>query len=181
MRIIPYELYKYAPDFSLCALRKEFGIYNYCLNKQKTNKAMQPFLNMGFDYFHLSFDEWIKEMKKRKHYINSFHLFYADRHTYPKIKTDFFLILECCIQWELKNFISYQNYLSWFEITNKIFKDRNNYSLYQFNSGIYKKLMFWYQKKFMTKNKNNNLKPKKLNMEIVFENFHNIFKNYNQL
>jgi hypothetical protein len=177
MRIIPYELYRYAPDFSLCALRKEFGIYNHYLNKQKQNKAMQPFLNMGFDYFHLSFDEWVKEMKKREHYINSFYLFYANKHIYSLIKTDFFLILECCIQWDLKNFIPYQDFLSWFDIANKIFHDRNNHLLYKFNLENYNELSLWYHQKFMKKNKNNNLKPKQLNMTIIFDKFKHIFSN----
>ncbi|PWF94186.1 hypothetical protein SMH99_26050 [Spiroplasma poulsonii] len=35
MRIIPYELYKYTPNLSLMALRKEFGMYDYCLNMNK--------------------------------------------------------------------------------------------------------------------------------------------------
>lgn len=66
MRIIPYELYKYTPNLSLMALRKEFGMYDYCLNMNKTNIAMQPFLNLGRNYFDLSFQKWFIEMKKKE-------------------------------------------------------------------------------------------------------------------
>lgn len=122
MRILPYELYKYAPDLSLCALRKEFGMYDYCLNNGIRNKGMQPFLDLDRNYFNLLINKWVDEMKKRKHYVNTFHYFYAKNNKYLKIKTNVFLILECCIQWNIKNFVPYKSNLSWFEIAIKFFK-----------------------------------------------------------
>ncbi|CCP89000.1 conserved hypothetical protein, partial sequence, partial [Candidatus Phytoplasma solani] len=92
MRILPYELYQYAPDLSLCALRKEFGMYDYCLNKNIKNQGMQPFLDMGRNYFNLSFNKWILEMNKRGHYVNTFHSFYSHNIAYKEIETNFFLI-----------------------------------------------------------------------------------------
>lgn len=176
MRIIPYELYPYASDLSLCALRKEFGMYDYCLNTCKNNQAMQLFLDMKRNYFYLSFDLWVLEMQKRKHYINSFHFFYANKHKYKFINTDFILILECCIQWEIKGFKPYNVSLSWFLVAFKCLEqqqeDKNNYSItpktnYYLDFYIYQKLLFWYKQTFMRANEKGNLKPKKLNIEEV--------------
>ncbi|MBS2126557.1 hypothetical protein J8J04_02560 ['Fragaria x ananassa' phyllody phytoplasma] len=169
MRILPYELYKYAPDVSLCALRKEFGMYDYCLNKNLRNKGMQPFLDLDRNYFNLSINKWVNEMTKRKHYVNTFHFFYAKNNKYLKIKTNFFLILECCIQWNIKNFIPYKSNLSWFEITMKIFKRIKNPILKKFNLESYNKLLDWYQHNFMKLNKTNKLKTNQLNMiKVIF-------------
>ncbi|WBL31437.1 hypothetical protein [Candidatus Phytoplasma sacchari] len=174
MRIIPYELFKYTPDLSLQALRKEFGMYDYYLNKKKKNKAMQFFLDMDRNYFNLSFSKWIKEMQKRKHYINSFHLFYFKNNKYKLIKTNFFLIIECCIQWKIKNFSPYKLNLDWFDILNKIVKREKD--LYpKFNLNTFNNSTEWYKKKFIKLNKNNNFKPKNLDIQKVFEYFKYIF------
>ncbi|MDO7983392.1 MAG: hypothetical protein Q8764_00475 [Pigeon pea little leaf phytoplasma] len=116
MRIIPYELYPYASDISLCALRKEFGMYDYCLNKNIKNKAMQPFLDLGRNYFNLSIRKWVLEMNQRHHYVNSFHDFYSRNHDYTIVNTDLLFILECCLQWELKGFLPQNRNISWYII-----------------------------------------------------------------
>ncbi|QKX95593.1 hypothetical protein [Candidatus Phytoplasma asteris] len=183
MRIIPYELYPYASDLALCALRKEFGMYDHCLNTCKNNKAMQPFLDMKRNYFYLSFDLWVLEMQQRKHYINSFHLFYANKHKYSLINTDFILILECCIQWEIKGFMPYNTSLSWFLVALKCLEQQQQEPKSQTNPHpnfvptpstnyyldfcIYQKLLLWYKQTFMQANEKGNLKPKQLNMEEV--------------
>ncbi|KAF0849765.1 hypothetical protein [Spiroplasma poulsonii] len=168
MRIIPYELYKYTPNLSLMALRKEFGMYDYCLNMNKTNIAMQPFLNLGRNYFDLSFQKWFIEMKKRKNYVNSFHKFYAEKNKFSPIKTDFFLLLECCLQWDLKEFTPYNINLSWYEIILKFFKQ---YKIreYYFDNEKYQNLLYWYKNKFMSLNKTGKIKPKQLNMIEVID------------
>ncbi|MBT1576968.1 hypothetical protein KEC49_02220 ['Elaeagnus angustifolia' witches'-broom phytoplasma] len=182
MRIIPYELYPYTSDLALCALRKEFGMYDYCLNTCKNNKAMQPLLDMKRNYFYLSFDLWVLEMQQRKHYINSFHLFYANKHKYCLINTDFILILECCIQWEIKGFMPYNTSLSWFLVALKCLEQQQEAKSqttphpnfvptpstnYYLDFCIYQKLLLWYKQTFMQANEKGNLKPKQLNMEEV--------------
>ncbi|RAM58000.1 hypothetical protein DH96_00370 [Candidatus Phytoplasma oryzae] len=172
MRIIPYELYKYTPNLSLCALRKEFGMYDYCLNNRINNRAMQPFLNLGRNYFNLSFIKWVEEMKKRNHYINNFHLFYSANNTYNEINTDFFLILECCIQWEIKCFVPYKSSFSWYKIAKEnLISSHFSFLINNFNLKIYKILLIWYKSEFMKINKNGFFKPKKLNMLQVIEYF----------
>jgi hypothetical protein len=171
MRIIPFELFEYTPDLSLCALRKEFGMYDYCLNKEKKNKAMQPFLNMKRNYFNLSFIKWTEEMIKRKHYLNSFYLFYSKNNNYNLIKTNIFLILECCVQWEIKKFQPYQKKISWFCITKNFVRKNIEFVDIDFNLNIYNILLKWYRKNFFQINHNNDYKPKNLNMSEVIENF----------
>ncbi|WCA22492.1 hypothetical protein [Candidatus Phytoplasma oryzae] len=171
MRIIPYELLKYTPELSLKALRKEFGMYDYCLNKNKKNKAMQFFLNMGRNYFNLSFAKWVEEMQKRQYYVNSFHIIYSKNIKYKSIKTNFILLLECCIQWEIKNFLPYKIDMNWFDVMNKL---KNKKLYYNFNLSIFNNVKEWYKQKFMKLNKKNNLKPQKLDMKKVYEYFHSI-------
>ncbi|QTX02710.1 hypothetical protein LFWB_1400 [Candidatus Phytoplasma luffae] len=170
MRILPYELYKYSPDQSLCALRKEFGIYDYCLNQNKSNKAMNYFLEKGRNYFNLSFFLWFEEMKKRKHYMNSFHIFYALNNRYDKKETDLFLILECCIQWDIKKFLPYQNNLTWCDIFLLIYESRNKNKKI-FHQNIYNELLSWYKINFIRNNQKGLLKPHQLNMEKVKKHF----------
>ncbi|CCP88431.1 hypothetical protein [Candidatus Phytoplasma solani] len=171
MRILPYELYQYAPDLSLCALRKEFGMYDYCLNKNIKNQGMQPFLDMGRNYFNLSFNKWILEMNKRGHYVNTFHSFYSHNIAYKEIETNFFLILECCIQWEIKQFLPYENNLSWYQIAFQ--KINSNKIKNNFNFTIYQKLMIWYKNHFIQLNKKGLMKPNKLNMASIISFFSN--------
>ncbi|MEZ0180347.1 hypothetical protein ['Camptotheca acuminata' phytoplasma] len=172
MRILPHELYPYSPNLSLCALRKEFGIYDFCLNKQKYNQAMNPFLQKGRNYFNFSIFLWAQEMQKRKNYVNSFHLFYALNNPYQPIETDLFLILECCIQWDIKKFIPYLkiNNLSWFNIFCKISKSRNH-NINFCNQDTYNELLQWYKINFMKENSKGLLKPYRLNMEEVIKYF----------
>lgn len=174
MRIIPYELYTYAPDISLRALRKEFGMYDYCLNKKIKNKGMQPFLELGRNYFNLSFHKWILEMSQRKHYVNSFHNFYAKNNKYEVFPTNFCLILECCIQWEIKQFLPYNISLSWFQISKYLLSMKhNNYLNYYLSEDIYKYLIKWYCSSFIHKNNKGLLKPKNLHMNKIILFFSN--------
>ncbi|MGI3136317.1 MAG: hypothetical protein ACN23H_01905 [Candidatus Phytoplasma vitis] len=170
MRILPYELYPYSSDLSLCALRKEFGMYDYCLNNKKNNKSMELFLKKGRNYFNLSIYRWIQEMKKRKHYVNSFHLFYAFNNKYQIIETDLFLILECCIQWEIKSFAPYNTNLTWYQIFIKIAKLRT-VNIKQLDLALYNQLFQWYKVNFMRLNKQGSLKPYQLDMVKVIKYF----------
>ncbi|MDO8059988.1 hypothetical protein [Candidatus Phytoplasma citri] len=168
MRIIPYELYPYAPDISLCALRKEFGMYDYCLNKNIKNKAMQPFLDLGRNYFNLSINKWVLEMHQRIHYVNSFHDFYAKNHNYTIVNTNFLVILECCLQWELKRFMPHNKNISWYIIIKSFLSVDNQNNLYDLLSlDMYQYLKNWYCDNFMFSNKQGNLKPKNLDMKKV--------------
>ncbi|WIA07763.1 MAG: hypothetical protein BGWL_c2770 [Candidatus Phytoplasma cynodontis] len=178
MRIIPYELFEYTPELSIKALRKEFGMYDYCLNKNKKNKAMQFFLDMGRNYFNLSFVQWIKEMQKRKYYINSFHLSYLQKieNKYEIVNTNLFLILECCIQWEIKNFLPYKKNVSWFEIIKK-FLNKDIYYNFNFNLDIFDSLKKMYIEHFMKLNQKKNFKPKNLDMTKVFNLFSSMLYN----
>ncbi|AUB31502.1 hypothetical protein [Spiroplasma floricola] len=174
MRIIPYELYEYAPDLSLTALRKEFGMHDYCLNLNLKNKAMQPFLDMGRNYFNLLVFKWNQEMLKRNHYINTFHSNYALNTTFTEEKTDYLLILECIIQWELKDFEPYNTKLKWFDISIQYFQNSSlknkKFTLTQYNS-----LLKWYKEKFMCLNDSNKLKPKNLDINLVLNYFKEFF------
>ncbi|MFP7699503.1 MAG: hypothetical protein ACLTFB_00645 [Candidatus Phytoplasma pyri] len=176
MRIIPHELYKYSPDISLCALRKEFGMHDYYLNMNIRNQGMQPFLDLGRVYFNLLIKKWTKEMKKRKHYINTFHLYYSQKVITKTISTDFFLILECCIQWDIKDFKPYKINLSWYQIVIKILK-KNKKTINNLNLKNYQKLLNWYKKFFTKINKNGKLKPYKLNILKVILFFSEFLKN----
>ncbi|MDV3196359.1 MAG: hypothetical protein Q8885_02510 [Candidatus Phytoplasma stylosanthis] len=169
MRIIPYELYPYTPDISLCSLRKEFGMYDHCLNKDIKNKAMQPFLDLGRNYFNLSIHKWFLEMNKRLHYVNSFHSFYAKKHKYTTVNTNFLIILECCIQWEIKNFFPYNTSLPWYEIYKSllVINNQSYFSYYSLSFERYQYLKKWYHENFMCLNKQGNLKPKNLDMNKV--------------
>ncbi|MDO8053958.1 hypothetical protein OC707_00610 ['Opuntia sp.' phytoplasma] len=168
MRIIPYELYPYAPDISLCALRKEFGMYDYCLNKNIKNKAMQPFLDLGRNYFNLSINKWVLEMHQRIHYVNSFHDFYSKNHNYKIVNTNFLVILECCLQWELKRFMPHNKNISWYIIIKSFLSIDNQNNLYDLLSlDMYQYLKKWYCDNFMFSNKQGNLKPKNLDMKKV--------------
>lgn len=173
MRILPYELYQYTPDLSLCALRKEFGMYDYCLNMNVRNKAMQPFLDMGRDYFNLLINKWLAEMHKRKLYVNTFHSFYAKNMIYQNQKTPFFLILECCIQWEIKDFKPYKTDFKWFDIVIKLLENHQNL-IVNLNFDDYNQLIEWYRNSFMKLNKKNKLKPNNLDM-LKFVTFFNNF------
>ncbi|CAP18437.1 conserved hypothetical protein [Candidatus Phytoplasma mali] len=177
MRIIPHELYKYSPDIALCALRKEFGMYDYCLNMNIRNQGMQSFLDLGRVYFNLLIKKWVEEMKKREHYVNTFHLFYFQQVINTQlISTDVFLILECCIQWDIKDFKPYNINLSWYQIVIKILK-KNKKTINNFNLENYHKLLQWYQNYFMKINKNGKLKPYKLNIFKVILFFSEFLKN----
>ncbi|MDV3205361.1 MAG: hypothetical protein Q8899_01135 [Weeping tea tree witches'-broom phytoplasma] len=164
MRILPYELYKYIPNLSLCALRKEFGMYDYCLNKNIKNQGMQPFLDLGRNYFDISIKKWAEEMQKRENYINTFHLFYTSKVLFSMVETNCFLILECCIQYEIKNFTPYESNLSWYQIFIKTLKVKQKQHIHHLKLKIYNQLLFWYKNNFMRLNKNGLLKPKNLNM-----------------
>ncbi|AGR42234.1 hypothetical protein [Spiroplasma diminutum] len=170
MRIIPYELYKYSPDLCLTALRKEFGMYDYCLNVNPNNKAMQPFLDLKRNYFNMLIFKWVEEMTKRGHYINTFHSFYAENNSFEPIKTDFFLILECIIQWDLKDFYPYNTKLKWYEISLEYLKN-SDYKDSDFSLEKYSHLLEWYKNNFMSLNNSNNLKPKNLDILKVIEYF----------
>ncbi len=173
MRIIPYELYKYAPDIALTALRKEFGMHDYYLNINPNNKAMQPFLDLGRNYFNQLMSEWKKEMDKRGFYVNSFHSFYCLNNTFESLKTNYFLILECIIQWELKDFLPHDTSLSWYKITQKLLEN-NSLKISKFSLKNYQDLLKWYKENFMALNEANRWKPKNLDMNKVL----NYFKTY---
>ncbi|WP_339033439.1 hypothetical protein [Spiroplasma endosymbiont of Cantharis rufa] len=173
MRIIPYELYKYAPDIALTALRKEFGMHDYCLNINPNNKAMQPFLDLGRNYFNQLIYEWKKEMDKRGFYVNSFHSFYCYNNEFKSFKTNFFLILECIIQWELKEFLPYNTELTWYEISQNLLKN-DSFKILKFSLTKYQHLLKWYKENFMVQNEKNRWKPKNLDMKKVL----NYFKEY---
>ncbi|WP_342259099.1 hypothetical protein [Spiroplasma endosymbiont of Dioctria linearis] len=175
MRIIPYELYKYAPDIALSALRKEFGMHDYYLNINPNNKAMQPFLDLGRNYFNLLIFEWKQEMDKRGLYVNSFHSFYSYKNSFKSLKTDYFLILECIIQWELKGFSPYNTSLSWYKIS-QILLENNLLEIVKFSIKDYENLLKWYKDSFMVLNEANRWKPKNLNMNKVLDYFRSYFK-----
>ncbi|WP_339021677.1 hypothetical protein [Spiroplasma endosymbiont of Atherix ibis] len=174
MRIIPYELYEYAPDLSLTTLRKEFGMHDYCLNLDLKNKAMQPFLDMRRNYFNLIVFKWNEEMKKRDHYVNTFHSNYALNSTFIEQKTDYFLILECIVQWDLKEFEPYNTKLKWFNIAVK-YHENSSLKDIKFNLNKYNSLLQWYKEKFMCLNDSNKLKPKNLDISIVLDYFKIVF------
>lgn len=162
MRIIPYELLIYTPDMSLTALRKELLMYDYCLNKAATNMAMQPFLDLQRNYFNLLLSKWGLEMEQRKHYLNSLFKCYIKYNDFKNIATPDFLIIECCLQWDLKKFKPYACDLNWFEVMMVTIKDKT-----KITKDFYQELALWYQKMFMRVNANGMLKPKKLNMSMV--------------
>ncbi|AHF58057.1 hypothetical protein [Spiroplasma eriocheiris] len=170
MRIIPHELYQYAPDLSLTALRKEFGMHDYCLNVNPHNKAMQPFLDLKRNYFNLLIHNWVIEMHNRGHYVNTFHSFYAQNNSFEVVQTDFFLILECCVQWDLKEFLPYNTDLTWYDISLKFLKESES-NIQNFTKEKYQHLLEWYKDKFMDFNQSGKLKPKQLNMSEVIKYF----------
>ncbi|WP_215825547.1 hypothetical protein [Spiroplasma endosymbiont of 'Nebria riversi'] len=167
MRIIPYELICYANNMSLSALRKEISMYDYCLNKNKNNIAMNPFLKLKRPYFNLVIYTWITEMNKRNLYVGTLVQYYAKNNP-PSliIDTNIFLIIECCLQWDLKQFNCYEENLSWFAVINK-FLTKQDISLTKWNLTTYNEIKQWYEKKFMRKNNRGKMKPYKLNMTIV--------------
>ncbi|WJG69287.1 hypothetical protein SIXOD_v1c01240 [Spiroplasma ixodetis Y32] len=168
MRIIPYELFSYTPDMSLTALRKELLMYDHCLNKKITNMAMQPFLDLERNYFNLLLCKWELEMQKRNHYVNSLFKCYTKYNDFEFVATPDFLIIECCIQWDLKGFQPYKCNLNWFEIMMMTIKNKD-----KINKDFYEQLSLWYKEMFMKINNNGSFKPKKLNMNIVFEKINN--------
>lgn len=108
--------------------------------------------------------------EKRKHYVNSFHLFYAFNNKYQIIETDLFLILECCIQWEIKSFAPYNTNLTWYQIFIKIAKLRT-VNIKQLDLALYNQLFQWYKVNFMRLNKQGSLKPYQLDMVKVIKYF----------
>ncbi|ALD66545.1 hypothetical protein [Spiroplasma cantharicola] len=176
MRIIPYEIYKYAPDITLTALRKEFGMHDYCLNLKPNNKAMQPFLDLGRNYFNLLIFNWKNEMDKRGYYVNSFHSFYSLNNSFHQVETDYFLILECIIQWELKDFLPYNTKLTWYKIS-QIYLENSSLKLKSFTIKDYNSLLKWYKQNFMVLNQANKWKPKNLDINKVTQYFKNYFDN----
>ncbi|AKX34082.1 hypothetical protein SLITO_v1c04290 [Spiroplasma litorale] len=168
MRILPHELLKYAPDNTLTALRKEFGMYDYCLNVNPNNRAMQPFLDLGRNYFNLLLSFWIKEMKSRNHYVNSFHLCYSINNDFVDVTTDEYLLLECIIQWDLKQFIPYNTVKSWFEIANLFITiDLDQYNFF----------CEYYKENYMGINDKGKLKPKQLDIIKVIDFIKNNINN----
>lgn len=169
MRIIPYELMIYAPDMSLSALRKEISMYDYCLNKNMSNIAMQPFLDLGRNYFNIVINEWVLEMTRRNLYVNTFQTDYVKNNPVLKTSaTNIFLIIECCLQWDLKSFTSYQSTNSWFSIITHFIKQSKSVFL-NWNPVVYEEIKQWYHQKFMKKNSQGKWKPYKLNMTTVIE------------
>ncbi|AKU79698.1 hypothetical protein [Spiroplasma turonicum] len=168
MRIIPHELFIYTPDNSLTALRKEFGMYDYCLNINPKNKAMQPFLDLGRNYFNENLIKWIEEMEKRGHYVNSFHKVYFENITYTKTETDIFLLLECIIQWDLKQFSPYNINLTWYDLAIHILKKTNYKNL---NINDYNNLSEFYKTNYMALDNKGKLKPKLLELIKVIDYF----------
>lgn len=172
MRIIPYELLPYTPNMSLTALRKELLMYDYCLNKNVTNIAMQPFLDLQRNYFNLLLYKWVLTMQQRDHYVNSLFKCYVKINEFKNITTPDFLIIECCMQWDLKGFQPYKCILSWYEIMMMTIKDKN-----KINKDGYEQLALWYKEMFMKTKANGTLKPTKLNMNVVFEKMNNCLFN----
>lgn len=164
MRIIPHELLVYAPDMSLTALRKELAMYDFCLNKNLPNMSMQPFLDLQRNYFNLLVNKWVAEMNSRNHYVNSLFNCYVINNKFQLFSTPKYLIIECCLQWDLKGFAPHNTNLTWYEII-------NSFILMKLEIKQYKELCSWYNDTFMRLNKSGLLKPQKLNMKTVYEKF----------
>ncbi len=164
MRIIPYELLAFAPDMSLTALRKELPMYDFCLNKNLANIAMQPFLDLQRNYFNLLLYKWVTEMNQRNHYVNSLFNCYVANNKFQLCSTPNFLIIECCLQWDLKGFSPHNTKLTWYEIINSLL-------VIKLESKLYEQLCSWYTHTFMRPNKSGLLKPQKINMKTVYEQF----------
>ncbi|ASP28199.1 hypothetical protein SCORR_v1c04250 [Spiroplasma corruscae] len=175
MRIIPPEIFKYTPDNSLTALRKEFGMYDYCLNVNPNNKAMQLYLDLGRNYFNYSLFEWIKEMMNRNHYVNTFHYFYAKNNKFNVVDTDTFLIIECIIQWDLKEFEPYNTDKSWYDLAN-VYLYNSKYKI-DLSLDIYNFLCEYYKDNYMNLNDKGKLKTKQLDIIKVIEYFKQVVLN----
>lgn len=67
--------------------------------------AMQPYWDLGYDYFNLVVVFWIKEMLFCNNYVNTFYRVYVRTQKTISLSTDILLIIECCLQWEIKEFI----------------------------------------------------------------------------
>lgn len=169
MRIIPYELLHYAPDASLTALRKELAMYDFALNKNLSNIAMQHFLDLKRNYFNLIMSKWVLEMNERNHYVNSLFSCYVKHNSYEIIITPPILIIECCMQWDLKGFIPYHTKKSWYEIICILLPKQICISQKQ-----YQVFSLWYKDTFMRPNKKGLLKPQKLNMTHVINYFNTL-------
>lgn len=164
MRIIPHELLVYAPDMSLTALRKELVMYDFCLNKNLPNMAMQPCLVLQRNYFNLLLQKWVTEMNSRNHYVNSLFNCYVPNNKFQLLTTPSFLIIEYCLQWNLKWFNLYNTDSTWYEII-------NSFLAVKLDIKQYEQSCLWYNDAFMRPNKSCLLKPQKLNMKTVYEDF----------
>jgi len=168
MRIIPHELLIYTPNMSLTALRKELGMYDFSLNKAKSNIAMQAFLDLGRNYFNLIVNVWVKEMLNRGFYVNSLFICYVKHNSYQDVRTDIYLIVECCLQWELKNFSPFNCEKRWFDIIT-VFLTQREINFKNWNMVVYQAILTWYYAKFMKLNLKGKAKPKNLNIKQVID------------